>query len=127
MDPGTGPVSAASNLHIQVTSAGPARTRGPRVRSNTSSPESVQPGGIKIMSSTRVEHVETVAQDARHTTGEWLTWALDAVEDPRAEFESTLREIVAEKMSVTRQGAEELMHDVADDLETARPRDDRAA
>lgn len=69
------------------------------------------------MSSMRVEQVENVAQDARHTTGEWLTWALDAVEDPRAEFESTLREIVADKMSATRRGAEELMHDTAEEPE----------
>lgn len=69
------------------------------------------------MTTMRVEQVETVAQDARHTTGEWLTWALDAVENPRAEFESTIREIVSDKMDATRRGADELMKDTADDLD----------
>lgn len=55
--------------------------------------------------------VDNVAQDARHTTGEWLTWALEAVDDPRSEFESTVREIVTDKIETTRQGAEELLRD----------------
>ncbi|MCC6679163.1 MAG: hypothetical protein IT436_18715 [Phycisphaerales bacterium] len=66
-------------------------------------------------SGNRTAQVENAAQGARHTTGEWLTWALDAVEDPRAEFESAIREIVSDKMDATRRGADELMKDTASD------------
>lgn len=62
--------------------------------------------------------VEDVAQDARHTTGEWLTWALEAVEDPRAEFEIALREIVSEKMKTTQEGADALLADTMPPEET---------
>lgn len=71
--------------------------------------------------------VDDVAQDARHTTGEWLTWALEAVDDPRQEFESTVREIVAEKMAATRQGADELLHDTTPPDDSGWDRSDQAA
>jgi len=75
------------------------------------------------MSSQHEVRVENVAQDARHTTGEWLTWALKAVEDPRAEFELVIRDMVTRKMHSTRRGADELMHDTTGDLK----RSDRSA
>lgn len=74
--------------------------------------------------SRRVVQVENVAQDARHTTGEWLTWAIDAVDDPRAEFESMIREIVADKMETTRRGADELLRDTSPQLDAPAPLDD---
>lgn len=71
--------------------------------------------------------VDNVAQDARHTTGEWLTWALEAVDNPRSEFESTVREIVADKMATTRQGAEELLRDTTPPQDNGWDRSDQAA
>jgi hypothetical protein len=71
--------------------------------------------------------VDNVAQDARHTTGEWLTWALESVEDPRREFESTVREIVSEKIASTHQGAQELLQDTTPPRESDWDCSDQAA